>query len=98
MGFFRIIQQHGPERAVGVIHRYGAPATMGALALSLEYEAQETSWKTYVADLLWVIARKDYENFPIQPYSEMMAATHKTNDTRSAEEIREHILERIRGE
>ena len=72
--------------------------TMQALSDVLEERDSLRGWQSYVAEMAWAMAKAQYKEFPFPSYMEMTQKRHKTQDSRTAEEIRDDLIARLNKE
>lgn len=70
---------------------------MYALASLLHEDAERSAWRSYMADMAWMIARIGYRD-KLPRYSDIVCKNAEPTDDRSAAEIIEDIKRRIGGE
>ena len=83
-----------------ILYQYGPPPTMSALCAMVRQRAEDRMWREYVASMAYCATRAGYKDFPFRPYSEMaqeMRGVKKKRDTRTAEEIRDSVVQWMRG-
>ena len=72
--------------------------TMQALSDVLAERDSLRGWQAYVAEMAWAMAKAQYKEFPFPSYMEMTQKRHKTQDSRTAEEIRDDLIARLNKE
>ena len=70
---------------------------MYALASLLHEEAERSAWRSYMADMAWMIARIGYRD-TLPRYSDIVHRRDAPADDRSAAEIIEDLKRKIGGE
>ena len=60
-------------------------------------EAERSAWRSYMADMAWMIARIGYRD-PLPRYSDIVHRRDAPTDDRSAAEIIEDLRRKIGGE
>ena len=70
---------------------------MYALAAILHEENERGAWRSYMADMAWMIARIGYRD-KLPRYSDIMHRSDAPADDRSAAEIIEDLKRKIGGE
>ena len=76
------------------------PCTLRALLAVLQTERNETMYRHYTADMLYILARgKLKKGAPLKRLCELQqTARPATNDRRTEKEIAQHVIDRLRGE
>lgn len=97
MGFFQIVRGAGATSVTAAVYRYGAPPAMHTLAALLHEEAERSAWRSYMADMAWMIARIGYRD-QLPRYSDIVHKSDEPKDDRSAEEIIEDLRKKLGGE
>lgn len=59
--------------------------------------AEEDYWRSYMAAMAYSAARPHYKEFPFDPYKPIRSMTHAETDTRTAEGIKDEILQMLRS-
>lgn len=70
---------------------------MVALASLLHDEAERSAWRSYMADMAWMVARIGYRD-PLPRYSDIVHRSDAPTDDRSAAEIIDDLKRQIGGE
>ena len=70
---------------------------MVALASLLHDEAERSTWRCYVADMVWMTARIGYRE-PLPRYTEIVNRRNEPVDDRSAAQIIEDLRKKLGGE
>lgn len=70
---------------------------MFALASLLHDEAERSSWRSYMADMAWMVARIGYRD-ALPRYSEIVNRRNEPVDDRSAAQIIEDLRKKLGGE
>lgn len=70
---------------------------MYALAALLHEENERGAWRSYMADMAWMIACIGYSD-PLPRYSEIVNRRNEPVDDRSAEQIIEDLRKKLGGE
>ena len=70
---------------------------MVALAAILHDEAERSAWRSYMADMAWMVARIGYSD-PLPRYSEIVNRRNEPVDDRSAAQIIEDLRKKLGGE
>ena len=84
--------KYGPNKVIATVYRHGAPPTIGALAALLDDDARDQVWKTYVADIGCTLVKMRARKSRISYYSEIVAKSNHTYDSRSGQEIVDSIV------
>ena len=67
---------------------------MDALIAAMEEELHKKAWMEYTADMLCMIAKPNYES-EIPLYSELINKGTKPNNNMTADEIYDHVMNRL---
>ena len=70
---------------------------MAALEAILHDEAERSAWRSYMADMAWMVARIGYSD-PLPRYSEIVNRRSEPVDDRSAAQIIEDLRKKLGGE
>ena len=70
---------------------------MYALSALLIDEAVRSAWRSYMADMAWMMARIGYRD-PLPRYSEILNRRNDPVDDRSAAQIIEDLKKKLGGE
>ena len=70
---------------------------MAALEAILHDEAERSAWRSYMADMAWMVARIGYSD-PLPRYSEIVNRRNEPVDDRSAAQIIEDLKKKLGGE
>ena len=70
---------------------------MVALASLLHDEAERSAWRSYMADMAWMVARIGYRD-PLPQYTEIVNRSNEPKDDRSAAQIIEDLKKKLGGE
>ena len=70
---------------------------MAALESLLHDEAERSAWRSYMADMAWMVARIGYSD-PLPRYSEIVNRRSEPVDDRSAAQIIEDLRKKLGGE
>ena len=70
---------------------------MAALRSHLLSREKERKWQAYTAEMLYLAAKANYKEFPFPSYVEFSKEKTK-QESRTAEELRRDLLDRLRRE
>lgn len=82
---------------LAALYAHGAPPRMEALAAHLAQRAQEDFWRKYMAQALWLDMQRAHKKPPMESYISMLDKG-KHHEKKTAEELREELLARLREE
>lgn len=92
-----IVQGYGATEVLAALYECGAPLCMESFCAYLSRRAQEDFWRKYMAQALWLSMRTKYKEPPMGSYISM-SDRKKPHAAKTAEELKEELLARLREE